>query len=307
MSKPKTSIKARDLNKRQARKQPFYQRNRRIVWWGAVVALAVVIFALLRSEGGDQTTSGAFTGGDFHSLIVDAQNSNRIFVGGHEAVSVSTDGGMSWRQIPSLKDRDAMGWGFDEDAIYVGGHPGLSVSTDGGRTFRTKNEGLPATDIHALGAGGGVVYAGSPAVGLFASSDGGNSWEVINPRQGQTFFGRILVDPNDRQHLVAANTASGVVESYDGGRSFDDIGGLQSPSWVSWDSKNLNRIIASSPRGAALSDDGGKRWRPLNPPPSASILELDPTDGELVYAGVHNDSTVELFVSNDGGQTWERR
>lgn len=301
----KTSTKARDRNKRQTRKQPFYRRNRRIVWWGAVVALALVSFALLRSGGGDETTSGALTGGDFHSLVVDPQNSDRIFVGGHEAVSVSTDRGKTWRQIPSLKDRDAMGWGFDQEAIYVGGHPGLSVSTDGGKTFRTRNNGLPNTDIHALGAGGGVIYAASPGAGLFYSSDGGNSWNVINPREGR-FFGRILVDDNDPQHLIAANTLSGVSESYDGGRSFKEVGGPDRASWVSWDPKNRDRIIASNPQEAALSDDGGKTWQALNPPASASILELDPMDRELVYAGVHNGSTVELFVSNDGGQTWEK-
>ncbi len=117
----KTSTQGRTEDKRRTRKQSFYQRNRRIIWWGAVVALAVAIFVLL--SGGGEQTSGAFTGGDFHSLVVDPQNPDRIFAGGHEAVSVSIDGGKSWRQVRSLENRDAMGWGFDRETIYVGAIP----------------------------------------------------------------------------------------------------------------------------------------------------------------------------------------
>jgi photosystem II stability/assembly factor-like uncharacterized protein len=303
----KTSPQLRGENQRQTPRQSFYQRKRRIIWWGAAVALAVAISVLAGRGGGDQITSGAFTGGDFHSLVVDPQNPRRIFAGGHEAVSVSTDGGMTWRQISSLEDRDAMGWGFDREFIYVGGHPGLSVSSDDGKVFRVRDDGLPATDIHALGSGGGVLYAASPAVGLFASADGGNSWDVINTDKGRAFFGRILVDPADPEHVIAADTLSGVSESYDGGRSFNEIGGLEWASWVSWDPENRKRIVASSPGGAALSDDGGNTWRPLSPPAAGSILELDPTAPQMIYAGVHEGSTVDLFVSNDGGQTWEER
>lgn len=58
-----------------------------------------------------------------------------MWVGGHEAVSVSIDGGTTWRQVDSLANRDAMGWGIDLPTLYVSGHPGLTVSSDGGKTF----------------------------------------------------------------------------------------------------------------------------------------------------------------------------
>jgi hypothetical protein len=67
-----------------------------------------------------------------------------------------------------------MGWAITHEATLVGGHPGIWGSTDdGGKEFEPRNDGLAATDIHALGAGDDVIYAGTPAIGVFASSDGG--------------------------------------------------------------------------------------------------------------------------------------
>lgn len=292
-------------NRRNTRQVPFYRHSRRIILWGAV-ASAVVIFVSLRGGGGSQVTGGAFTGGDFHSLVVDPNNPKRIFAGGHEAVSASTDGGKGWRQVPSLKNRDAMGWGFAGSTVYVSGHPGLSVSSDGGQEFRERNANLPSTDVHALGVGEGILYGASPGVGFFASTDGGNSWEVVNTKKGHSFFGRILVDPADSEHVIAADTRAGVAESRDGGRTFRSLGGIESPTWVSWDPTNPKTILASGFEGAARTEDGGTTWSRLATPPAATIVELDPADPQLLYAGVHDGSTVDLFVSDDGGRTWKK-
>src|SRR5206468_8018217 len=119
------------------------------------------------------------------SLVVDA-TSGRLFVGGHLAVAVSSDGGRTWAAVRSLDAADAMGWGFEPSTVWVSGHPGLNRSDDGGRTFRRANQGLPSTDVHAFGALGDRLYAASPAVGVFASEDGGASWRVRSPDAGQS-------------------------------------------------------------------------------------------------------------------------
>jgi photosystem II stability/assembly factor-like uncharacterized protein len=283
----------------------FYERNRSLVWLGAMVVVAMGVFALTR-PGGESSATGAFTGGDFHSMVVDPQNPNRIFVGGHEAVSVSQDSGKSWRQVSSLQNRDAMGWGFEPEAIYLSGHPGLTISNDGGKTFNEHNEGLPSTDVHSFGSGKGVLYGASPQSGFFSSTDAGNSWRVVNPGKGRSFFGRILVDPNNVMHLVVADVAAGVAESMDGGRTFDDLGGVTAPSWVSWDPNKTLVMVASGQQGAARSEDGGKTWRSLKAPSPTALVEMDPTDPQRLYAGTHDGSNVSVLVSRDGGSTWRK-
>jgi photosystem II stability/assembly factor-like uncharacterized protein len=229
---------------------------------------------------------------------------SRLYVGGHEGVAVSADGGRTWSQIESLDGADAMGWAFTDEDTLVGGHPGLFVSDDGGRTFRQDNEGLPATDIHALGSGAGVIYAASPQLGVFASTDGGASWEVRTDQVGQAFMGRILVDPRAPDYLVAPEMQAGAVESSDGGRSWSVLGGVPGAMWVSWDPADTDRIVVSGIGQAAVTEDGGRTWRDLPVPEGASVVEIDANDPDTLYAGVLDGTEALVWISRDGGSTW---
>ena len=284
--------------------QGWWARNR--LWAGlaaAAVALTVVLLAG-RDVGGDgeAADTGGRTGPDFHSLVADPADPNRVFVGGHQAVSVSVDGGRTWAEVDSLRDADAMGWGFAGDTVYVSGHPGLNRSTDGGRTFTRVNDGLPHTDVHAFGASADARYGATTGAGVFSGDVG--DWQVRTGDAGQSFFGRIVVDPADPQHLLAGDAQAGVAESTDGGRSWRRLDtGLQAVTWLSANG-DLSVLVASGPAGAARSDDVGRTWRPLELPEGASLVEIASDDASPLYAGRHSGERVELLVSRDGGQTW---
>lgn len=271
-----------------------------------VIALAVIVFLATRPGAPEGPSATALTGGDFHSMIVDPENIDRVFAGGHTAVSVSTDGAKTWREVDSLENADAMGWAFTDEEILVGGHPGISVSPDGGKTFRQDNQGLPSTDIHALGGGGGMIYAASPQAGVFASTDGRKSWEVRNPRAGRSFMGRILVNHQNADHILAPDMGGGVAESRDGGRTWKDLGGVRGAMWVTWDQSQPSRIVASGQDRAVLSTDGGASWESLDVPEGVQIIDMAPTDSDLLYAGRHDGEKVTVFVSRDGGRIWKR-
>src|SRR5680860_889960 len=199
--------------------------------------------------------SNPVVGGDLHSLVVDPTDADTIYIGSHQGVSVSTDGGETWEVVESLNGADATGWAFTDDAIMVGGHPGLSVSTDGGKSFEQRNDGLPSTDVHALGAGDEVVYAGLAGVGTFASTDGGQSWEARSEQVGGAFMGRIQVDPSNDEHLLAPDMGGGAMESTDGGRSWESLGGVQGAMWVSWDENDTDHMIVTTQGSGAVSTD----------------------------------------------------
>ena len=283
-------------------------RNR--LWAGVLVILVVgVAVAVAASLGGGSgngaSGAGGLTGADFHSLVVDPEDPQRVFVGGHQAVSASTDGGATWQEVETLRDADAMGWTFTSDAVYVSGHPGLNRSVDGGRTFARINEGLPSTDVHALGGTDDVLYGSSPAAGVFASTGGPGDWQMRTTAAGQSFFGRIVVDPADDQHLFAADGAVGVAESRDGGASWQVVdSGLQAASWMSRGGDGLELLVASGPTGAAASRDAGQSWDPLDTPEGTTLVEAVPGDPDLLYAGAHDGSRVAVQVSRDGGRTW---
>lgn len=304
--------KDRPQQKPVARKKfhPWYREYTWLPWVVGLVAIGIVVFAL-RSGGTDAPAPGEsvadpVVGGDLHSLVVSPDDPETLYIGSHQGVSISTDGGKTWEVVASLNGADAMGWAFTEEAILVGGHPGLSVSIDGGETFESRNDGLPSTDVHALGAGEDVIYAGLAGTGTFVSEDEGSSWDEVNKEFGGAFMGRIHVDPTDAQHLVAPDMGAGAVESSDGGRTWRVLGGVQGAMWVSWDGNDTDHIIATGQGTAAESLDGGKTWEPLQVPDGASIVEFDPHDPDTLYSAVLQAPEASVYVSTDGGATWSR-
>lgn len=310
--RPKSGKAAGDGTSRSNKKPspPWYQRYSWLPWVVGVGLVAIVLIAL-RSGGADapapgESVANPVVGGDLHSFVVSPDDPETLYIGSHQGVSVSSDGGATWEVIESLNAADAMGWGFTDDAILVGGHPGLNVSTDGGETFALRNEGLPSTDVHALGATGDTIYAGVAGAGLFVSTNGGSSWEAGSERFGGSFMGRIQVDPSDDQHLLAPDMQAGVVESTDGGRTWEPLGGVEGPMWVSWAPGNTQRVVATSQVGAVSSTDGGRSWEPLEVPQGASIVEFSPHDPEVLYAAVLQAPEAKVYVSRDGGESWKR-
>jgi photosystem II stability/assembly factor-like uncharacterized protein len=308
--KPQNSAKRtvvaskRTSTRRRPYRLPWYRRG--VVWIAFSGAAAIVIGFFLFTGGAPRTTAGSepVVGGDLHSIVLDPTGPSRLYVGGHQGVAASRDEGRTWRQIDSLAGADAMGWAFTSERILVGGHPGLYVSRDGGRTFRQENEGLPATDIHALGAGDSIIYAASPQAGVFSSTDGGTSWDLRTREAGQAFMGSILVDPEDENHIVAPDMQNGVVESTDGGRTWRVLHSLPGVMSVTWDRRNPERIIAASMSGAAQTEDGGATWNALSTPAGASVIEIDPRRPNVVFAGALEGDTARVWVSRDGGATW---
>ena len=132
---------------------------------------------------------------------------------------------------------------------------------------------------------------------MIASTDGGRTWSPRTTAQGQSFFGRILTGPDDDQHLVAADARAGGVESTDGGRSWQRLGGPPGAAWVS---RSATTLYASG------SADGGRTWEDLALPEGASLVEADPSDPGTLYAGVHDSKAVAVLVSRDGGMRWSR-
>ncbi|HWC14760.1 MAG TPA: hypothetical protein VG929_09205 [Actinomycetota bacterium] len=232
---------------KKAQPKLWYQRVGLATWIVAGLAVVVVMFALL--SRGDDVAEGPralpVVGADLHSLVMDPTDPERLFIGSHQGVTASTDGGDTCEVVDSLDGADAMGWAFTDETILVGGHPGLYVSNDGGDKFEQRNEGLPNSDVHALGAGAGGIYGASPGAGLFASTDGGETWTVRNEDVGRGFMGKILVDPDDPDHVVAPDMQAGAVESRDGGKTWDPLGGGQGAMWATWDPTDTDDIFGA--------------------------------------------------------------
>ena len=300
MSKPKSSAGNRPSKNKRPSASPTVRRPGRLEWilLGTAALLGIVLWLVSTSDP-SVPEGAAFTGSDFHSIVADPTEADVVYVGGHQAVSRSTDAGATWERVDSLDDADAMGWGFTDDAMFVSGHPGLTVATAGLASFARDNDGLPDTDLHALGAGGGTVYAAGPGAGVVASTDAGATWETRTTDAGQPFFGRIIVD-DDGTTLTASDTQQGPVRSTDGGRTWTALDGPAS-TWLTRTSDGT-LIASGGPQGAYVLEDGN--WERLAIPDGAQLVEADPHTPGRLFAGGHSGTTADVWVSTDDGRTW---
>lgn len=219
-----------------------------------------------RSLGPAPITSGPYTG-RVSAVACSPTDTNRYFVAGADGgVWRTTDGGASWTPLTDHMPRCAMGAlqldPQDENTIYAG---------TGEANFANHSR-----------------YG----VGLFKSTDGGDSWIVLaeSTFAGRS-FSRILVDPTNSSVLYAAITHAG---------------GFPPPVAA------RGHPLANGPRGVFKSEDGGQTWvQLLNGLPSldATDLAIDPGNPQVLYAAIGNifgDPVNGIYKTTNGGAGWTK-
>ncbi|WP_439106150.1 VPS10 domain-containing protein [Congregibacter sp.] len=178
--------------------------------------------------------------------------------------------------------------------------------------------------------------------GVYRSLDGGKTWTSMGLEKSE-HIGRILVDPNNSNHILVAAEGPlwssggerGVFRSTDGGQSWsavltvDDKTGAtdlefhpKDPSVVYAATYQRRRTVWSFLAGGPgsgfwKSTDGGATWREVTEglPSDDEDLEVGkiglavtPADPDRVYATIEaNDGKQGFFISHDRGESWERR
>ena len=193
------------------------------------------------------------------------------------------------------------GEAWTRNSVSIG--DGIYKTTDGGATWA--NVGLPKSEriekILVHPKDGNTVYAcvpgrlwsDSPDRGLYKTTDGGKSWDLILTGQNlSTGCSGLTMDAKNPEVLFA-----GLWDFRRKGWTFRSGG---------------ESADATSGSGLFRTSDGGRSWTEVNgkgipaKPWGRLAVEIAPSDSNVVYAVIESKDS-HLYRSADGGQTWESR
>jgi photosystem II stability/assembly factor-like uncharacterized protein len=159
---------------------------------------------------------------DFHAMTV-SRVDPRVIYGVYGGIQASGDGGMSWTIAGPGPDRviDLAASPIDTDTVYAGTMGGLMRSVDAGKTWALVGPpGRAATLVETTADGS--LYAFLGGAGLFKLNEG--DWTELATDFGERYLLHLAGDPADAAHLVAVTDESVVLESRDGGKTWQGFG-----------------------------------------------------------------------------------
>jgi photosystem II stability/assembly factor-like uncharacterized protein len=251
------------------------------------------------------------------SIVVDPQNPDVVYVGVQgtpwadqpgRGVYKSTDGGKTWAVIlPGNMRTGAASISMDpknNQILYASlwehrqlpwhgyqitsGGPGSALykSTDAGAHWVKLTQGLPArigkAEIVVSGADSSRVYALVEAKpgegGLFASTDSGASWRLVNSSHLMTqrtgYYETIYADPRAVDTIYVPNTP--LVKSTDGGKTFTQLHSPHGDNHALWiNPHDPQWLIVGDDGGAQVSMNGGQTWSSLMNQPTQQFYRVD--------------------------------
>lgn len=165
------------------------------------------------------------------------------------------------------------------------------------------------------------ILLGTSAGQLFASHDGGNSWQLFaHFRLNEDYVvDHIIFDPANPATIYVAgwglfdDTEGGVFRSDDGGKTWRELPGVHGKSIraIAMAPSDHNTLVVGALDGVFRSRDGGAIWQRMTPE-HPEIMEnhssmknfvsvaVDPQNPDLVYAGTRHLA----WKTSDGGLNW---
>jgi photosystem II stability/assembly factor-like uncharacterized protein len=159
-----------------------------------------------------------------------------------------------------------------------------------------------------------VVYAVTPAAGLFQSTDRGATWHFVAYPPDRLEIRAIAVDPHNPQRLLVtvwvpspAFTYQGFYRSEDGGRHWrrTTVPAALTVFDAAFDPETRGVVYAATSRGLFRSRNGGNSWARIAF--TGSLVEkvaVALSDPDVLLASVFQDNRRTTWRSTDGGQTF---
>ncbi|HWY97659.1 MAG TPA: hypothetical protein VNY36_01125, partial [Bacteroidia bacterium] len=177
--------------------------------------------------------------------------------------------------------------------------------------------------VHFYPGNTNIIYACSPAGGLWKSTDGGNTWATNTDQLADIGTGDLAINPLNPSIMYLATgdndaggtfnpTTIGVLRSNDGGNTWNTTGLNYTIAYSGTNYILTNQVIfnpldtgtlfAATSLGVFYTKDNGTTWTQAL---AANIkdIEFEPFHGTTIYAG---SSDGKFYRSVDSGKTFTR-
>ena len=258
-----------------------------------------------------------------------------IYVGMHDGVCAvtSNDGGASWQQgpvtpLPHAAARLAASPVNSGRAYLAAYEAGVYRTDDGGKTW-THLDTYPSDYAHSVlahPAEGDTLFVGSEPATVYRSEDGGNTWAEMEgftqvPESVDWGFHAptrdshvrdLRVAPDDPDRIYAGIEVGGMVRSGDGGRSWQQLPGLNDDiHCVALSENRPGSVFVATARAPYRSSDGGNNWELINDGLERRYtlhIAPAPDDASLVLVTVSENArrlNPMFYRSTNAGDSWQ--
>jgi photosystem II stability/assembly factor-like uncharacterized protein len=243
------------------------------------------------------------------AVAVDPRNPNHLLLGTDLGLMRSLSGGRSW--TPEAQDQIigavfALAFAPDGESAVCAAPSGVfHFQDDQWVQADAPSDAAPARGL-TIGAAPGKIYL-LGRNGLFASADGGKSYERVPTALAQSAEITALAVASQPGEILLAVIDSQLMASENGGRQWQrrsqGLGGAPIDTVV-LDPALPQRVWAAGADRIYVSDDLGATWRALGQPlpePGTHVrgIAADPAATALVVT-THRG----MYRSEDGGQSW---
>ena len=255
------------------------------------------------------------------------------------------DGGKTWKDFFFTHDEpfipnvgvERLAVGENSDEVFIAGRQGLFHTEDAGGHWHERNNGFIGSEVvDIVKAADGALYAGTYSLGMFKSTDQGQSWTFSSYNLENSYIMLIAAHPTEPK-TIFVTTNGGVYKSLDSGLTWERVAreffknsellpGVSHFHGIAFDPKDSNRIYVGgggdqySPSGVgiSISEDGGKNWKQANVgfeiDVHVSKIVVDKKNPSIIYATTQGPTNFNektgtgygVFKSTDYGDTWKK-
>src|SRR3990172_7147838 len=250
-----------------------------------------------------------------YQLVVDHKRPEILYLGSWGGgVYRSLDGGTSWSERNYGLENTAVRsliLHTNAETVYLATSTGVYKGINNGESWTPINTGLYLIEWEVPQCM--ILLPSEPATLLLGTNKGVYEWKETDSNWSK-MKGYPAVDVTAfaydmRTRLLYSGTIDqGIYTSHDGGRSWDQLKGLEKV-WVNeiaFHPLHAETIyVMTRDRGILKTEDSGKSWTEINNGIEdrwVTTLSFDPVDPETLYAGTHEQG---IYESDDGGNTWK--